>query len=196
MSVISRITNQGKLKIADEIIEYPVELEAGRNLLPTDYESFVVDDNIYGRIKLADDGTPLTVKVYDTGSDVDMTGIYFGLTKTGKNFTGGGSFWFMNSGNLQRTEAQTKEVVYFSFYPPNRVTFDSIFEKYKIKVDTPWTPTPEDLGMDYPDDIQHFSTGFRSNGKVLVREFIEGDIVKLSNDKKLYVNELIEGVDL
>ena len=125
-----RLKNEGNLTIK-EIIEYPTELEGGRNLLPTDYESFVVNDGIYGWIKLTDEGTPLTVKVYDTGANVDMRSIYFGLTKIGKDFTGGGSFWLMDNGNLNRTEGQTEEAMYFSFYPGNRVTFDSIFEKYK-----------------------------------------------------------------
>lgn len=174
-----QITTQGDLTIK-EIIEYPTELEGRRNLLPTDYESFVVDDGIYGWIKLADEGTPLTVKAYDTGVDVDMTGIYFGLTKIGKNFTGGGSFWLVDSGRLNRLERQTNEVTYFSFYPGNRVTFDNIFEKYKIKVEignkaTIWTPAPEDLGLWYSDDIQYFNMGIKDN-TLMVTELIEGGV--------------------
>lgn len=164
--------------LVDEIIEYPRELEGGRNLLPTKYESFVVNDGTYGWIKLAEEGTPLTVKVYDTGADVDMGSAYFGLTKIGKNFTGGGSFWLMANGNLSRTERQTEEAMYFSFYPKNRVTFDRIFEKYKIKVEignkaTTWTPAPEDLGLWYSDDIQYFNMGIKDN-ILMITELIEG----------------------
>lgn len=171
-----RLKNEGNLTIK-EIIEYPTELEGGRNLLPTDYESFVVNDGIYGWIKLTDEGTPLTVKVYDTGANVDMRSIYFGLTKIGKNFTGGGSFWLMANGNLSRTEGRTEEALYFSFYPNNRVTFDNIFEKYKIKVEignkaTPWTPAPEDLGFEYSSDIQYFNLGIKDN-ILMTTELIE-----------------------
>lgn len=175
----THITTQGDLTIK-EIIEYPTELEGRRNLLPTDYESFVVDDGTYGWIKLTDEGTPLTVKVYDTDADVDMRSIYFGLTKIGKNFTGGGSFWLMANGSLSRAERQTEEAMYFSFYPNNRVTFNSIFEKYKIKVETgdkntPWTPAPEDLGLEYSSDIQYFNMGIKDN-TLMVTELIEGGV--------------------
>ena len=175
----SQITAQGDLAIK-EIIEYPTELEGIRNLLPTDYESFVVDDGTYGWINLADEGTPLAVKIYDTGADVDMSMVYFGLTKIGRNFTGGGSFWLMDRGILNSTERQTEEAMYFSFYPRNRVTFDSIFEKYKIKVETsdkntPWTPAPEDLGLEYSSDIQYFNMGLKDN-ILMVTELIEGGV--------------------
>lgn len=175
----TRIAENGNL-FTKEIVEYPRELEGGRNLLPTEYESFVVDDGTYGWIKLADEGTPLTVKVYDTGADVDMGVIYFGLTKIGKNFSGGGSFWLMANGTLNVTERQTDEATYFSFYGKSRVTFDKIFEKYKIKVEigneaTPWTPAPEDLGLDYPSDIQYFHMGIKDN-ILMINELIEGGV--------------------
>src|SRR5699024_4706064 len=105
----------------------------GRNLLPTNYDLFTVNDGNYGWIKLAEDETDLIVKVYDTGKEVDMACVFFGITKTGKNYTGK-STWLMASGVLQRHELKT-DSTYFSFYPKNKTTFDKIFSRFKIKVE-------------------------------------------------------------
>lgn len=166
----------GDLTIPNEIIEYHPELEGGRNLLPTKYEYFVMDDGLYGWFKLAEEKTNIIAKVYDTGADVDMAGIYFGITETGKNYTGKSS-WLMANGALRGDELIT-DSTYFSFYGKSRDVFDRIFEKYKIKVETgdkatPWTPAPEDLGLNYPSDIQSFGLSISDNN-IIVPEFIEG----------------------
>src|SRR5699024_7785374 len=87
----------------------------------------------------------------------DMAGVFFGITKTGKNYTGK-STWLMAGGVLQRHELKT-DSTYFSFYPKNKTTFDKIFSRFKIKIErgtkaTDWTPAPEDTDA----KIEHIET--------------------------------------
>src|SRR5699024_10541371 len=89
----------------------------------------------------------------------DMAGVFFGITKTGKNYTGK-STWLMAGGVLQRHELKT-DSTYFSFYPKNKTTFDKIFSRFKIKIErgtkaTDWTPAPEDTDA----KIEHIETEF------------------------------------
>jgi len=196
---IARIKNNGGIQLKGEIIEYPAELEGGRNLLSTNFEEYDTSGT-YGYIELVEEETEMILKVYDRDSSIDMSGIYFGFTGGGYS-AGGGVLWSMARGDLLLDEITQSRYRYFSYYPKNEATFNKIFERFYIKIEkgdkaTPWTPAPEDLGLEYPDDIHHFSTGFRSNGKVLVREFIEGEDFKFTTDKKMYLNELKEGVDL
>ena len=201
MSIITRITNQGKLKIADEIIEYVAELEGGRNLLRNtsgswtelvrpegdwyyekgaDYQVEVGETYTFSVIveKVSDDNVPINLHLgvgLSQGSynkdigDWRKNNIPFG-EKVSITHT-------IRESDLDNSSGRR---IYFAWRLRNERLATTIrFKEVKLEKGnkaTDWAPAPEDLGLDYPDDIQHFSTGFRSDGRVLVRELIEGDL--------------------
>lgn len=205
---IARIKNNGDLQIKDEIIEYPAELEGGRNYFRPSLVNnlaWVSTGGIgYGILRSGPNwrGFYIPVKpgeIYSLSRTEIINnrfGVYFTeeepadeipvLQKTYRNDTA------LKIEGIEVPEGANYLFVYLS----NQADELPKIKLEKGPVATPWTPAPEDLGLEYPDDIQHFSTGFRSNGKVLVHEFIEGEDFSFSYDKKMYLNELEEGVDL
>lgn len=219
--IIARIKNNGDLQIKDEIIEYPSELEGGRNLLRnSNFQSGLLrwfsngkvniyhDENIGKNYLDTQENTSNMRGVYSRNYNFEIgqeyiisflakapiapTVVRIGLESDELLHINIAGEWKEYSGIHVRTKLSG--IGAFVIYGSNICITDVKVEKGPIA--TPWTPAPEDLGMEYPDDIQHFATGFRSNGKVLVREFIEGEKFSLSSDKKMYLNELEEGVDL
>lgn len=210
MSVIARITNQGSLKLVDEIIEYPKELEGGRNcfidklmldvtnyeeigsyyyytienLSPNEAYTFSVKGNFANEITIPTIGNrALRVnndKTNSLGVDIIDVRADFGV-RTYKR---------------QVNSNEDGKLFIVSFVPDLLPEIYRMVKLEKGNKDTEWTPAPEDLGLKYPDDIQHFSTGFRADGKVMVRELIGGANMSFDIDRKLYLEKLEEGVDL
>lgn len=192
---IARLHNDGRLVIKGEVVEYPLELKGGRNLLSTSFEKY--DSGLYSYIELVEENTEMILKLYDRDSSIDMSGIYFGFTGVGYSAEGN-VMWSMANGDLQRDEIIQSGYRYFSFYPGNEVNFNKIFDRFYIKIEkgnkaTPWTPSPEDLGLVYSEDIQSFTTGFRNNGDFFVHEeLVEGTKVSI-NSGTFEVAEIVEG---
>lgn len=223
---IARIKNNDDLQIKDEIIEYPPELEGRRNYFQNQYlsnnnnwhlatysvtkKTFQLEGNTRyilhaEELKEYFDGEWGVFRVHD-GTD----GI--------KKFSDSGyvSSVMLNIFNQQgpqpaiapfeiRITTPDSGKIFFSFFdrhsgnpPVGQWLTDKLVNAKLEKGRTPtmWTPAPEDLGMEYPDDIHHFSTGFRADGKVMVRELVGGESFSFDIDKKLYLEKLEEGVDL
>jgi len=81
-----------------------------------------------------------------------------------------------------------------------KVTFSNVkFEKGSIP--TPWTPAPEDgVGLIYPDNVQYFSFGFKSNGDLYTNQVIKSPSqFSMKNDgvtNSITVSEIIENAVL
>lgn len=238
---IARIKNNGDLQIIDEIIEYPSELEGGRNLISetligrhgldsmdiSRYKSkgvvsFAISAPYEGVSIRAHPLLPNTEYVIryryrkTSGTLLSFGGHTDASWNNNTTYVDGeerGAYSATSSAFVLDDDNEHEVVVYIStpgeivashliYIQPNRGNSTPVsVDIYDLKLEkgnkaTDWTPAPEDLGMEYPSDIQHFATGFRADGKVMVREFIEGEDFSFSTDKKMYLNELGEGVDL
>ena len=219
---IARIKNNGDLQITDEIIEYPSELVGGRNLLRNSNLSLGTEFWSGGG-PLVDGGLLLEgtegngYLVYNT--TIIPEGEYT-LQVWYEVLEGQAPYLYDNkNSDLQTSNNYPFEVDkdyfevgvtigasnsmfafrYAAGSPADHRVGKTLIKRVKLEKSTEatdWTPAPEDLGMKYPDDIQHFTTRFRTDGKMMVREFIEGEDFGFSFDKKMYLNELEEGVDL
>jgi len=136
--------------MGEEIVEAVHERDEkvyGRNLLPTVYSLYSAD-GLYGYIKLTDEETDLIASIYDSNETVDMPGIYFGFTRSGKD-SAEGIRWIVNNGALT-VNRENRGMKYFSYFPNNKATLNKIFKRFNIKIErgikaTPWSPAPEDL---------------------------------------------------
>ncbi|GEM_PF-5245337 len=200
------LNSDGRLN-TDEIIEYPAELEGGRNLaLIKDYSH----DNQYQTVTKTDEtfnGQPVYRAIKKT-TGTPPTSIGSITIRKGETFTA--SIWikheqqptmetarliFYKNGVLKSVYAKNNygewerlivtytnntdadiENVYIYFYPARGVGDVTYFTCPKIEEGsqaTPWTPAPEDLGLNYPDSIQNFNSSISGNN-IIVPEFIEG----------------------
>ena len=202
MSTVARITNNKKLELYDEVIEYPTELEGGRNL--------VIRHNEITNSWLAGNGTNpgITTATYPIPNNAEgHSTIAEAIPVTeGEKLTfskSGNGHWRYNwldenyefisrgipTGTITETVPNGAHFLWVP-YPINEL----------VKVErgnkaTPWTPAPEDLGYDIPPEITSFKTGISSGGILLTPELIEDDIFRLKKDS-FTVSELREGVDL
>src|SRR5699024_11286924 len=88
------------------------------------------------------------VTIRDRDTSVDMSRVYFGLTETGYDFTGGK--WLMSNGVLATRERLSNSQNYFSYHPNNEETLNKIFQRFYIQIEkgsipSDWTPAPEDI---------------------------------------------------
>lgn len=194
---IARITKDKELMLKGEIVEYPSELEGGRNYFSLTHLS------------------QIEVKVWPSWSGGSSKTYYFNLLPntdytistnlpSGHNvvYYDGSSVSnrdFCEGVSLTKKTDSTGEV--FVMVIPGRDYYDEVLSgDYWVKLEkgnipTPWTPAPEDLGLDYPDNIQNFKTKFLSDGTMLVPELIENNDGTFSFfDTDVQVAELIEDV--
>src|SRR5699024_7452677 len=87
------------------------------------------------------------VTIRDRDTSVDMSRVYFGLTETGYDFTGGK--WLMSNGVLATRERLSNSQNYFSYHPNNEETLNKIFQRFYIQIEkgtipSDWSPAPED----------------------------------------------------
>lgn len=201
-----RLDSDGRLD-TNEIIEYPAELEGGRNLaLMEDYSH----DNRYQTVTKTDETfneQPVYRAIKKTTS-TPPTSIGSIIIRKGETFTA--SIWikheqqptletayliFYKNTTLKSVTAKNNygewerlivtytnntdadiENVYIYFYPARGVgdvTYFTCPQIEKGSQATPWTPAPEDLGLNYPDSIQNFNSSI-SGSNIIVPEFIEG----------------------
>lgn len=195
---IARLTDG--LSTVGELIEYPSELEGGRNLLPNskliehdketnqqlnvdweegtytisfDYELIEENENITSFLLYSyADGVGSFARVPLKKEGEKRTGITFEVTK-----------------------AMTESTIHLYAGSSAAASRANVINFIEVKVEkgnkaTPWTPAPEDLGLDYPDWVQNFTTSFSEHG-IITQEFIEGENTSLSN--KIKTKHLKEG---
>lgn len=142
----------------------------GRNLLPSSYDLYNLGGS-YGYIKLSD--SPTIVKIYDKDVDVDIDGVYFGLTNNGTN-SSGGYRWIVNGGNIDNEyySGVINDYPYFSFFPKTREVFNKIFRRFNIKIErgtipTDWSPALEDINKDFVglSNVQNYGIALESQAK-------------------------------
>ncbi len=194
------LNSDGRLDV-DEIIEYPAELEGGRNLLRNSDFKFGFD--VYWNRMNSSPPSNFTItsegllKVTKSSDNADFGKLNFiSLNNLGdvENLTasawvkGNGEFTIRFGASSTHIEAVNSDTIkkYVFHIPKNRfgngnfiisVTSGEIFfDRVKAEIGdkaTPWTPAPEDLGLNYPDSIQNFNSSISGNN-IIVPEFIEG----------------------
>lgn len=195
----TQITTQGDLTIK-EIIEYPPELEGGRNLVQNSnfklgfnnywdvlnnspQSSFIIEDSLLKVTKIstfADFGKRGFITLNNLGSGDNI------IVTTWVKGSGSLEIRFDDSSNAsQVVDTNTIEKHIFtissnSFGNGNFIISvmegEIYFERVKVEKGTKatdWTPAPEDLGLEYSSDIQYFNMGIKDN-TLMVTELIEG----------------------
>lgn len=237
MGKIARLTNNGTFQIKGEVIEYPSELEGGRNLWLklsdidlTDYAighhvEYPVNDRFnligYGsgstsRINLGNElnvvfSESSKVNAYVRGNIINLlpNTIYtlsYTLSHEG-NMEGKSLLrlfnrlrYTSNDNGLRFSDViTTNSDGIFDFHlwydnaGLNSMNITFTISDIKLEIGdkaTTWTPAPEDLGLVYPADVQHFSTGLRNNGDLLVGELIEVE------NRNVFFEDNFEDVDI
>lgn len=216
-----RLDSDGRLD-TNEIIEYPAELDGGRNLLKSSKSLFLtgtdfrdktireVVNNEYGRIEVIEEGAwnswawghdRLTDKKIFSDSNSKYT-LSLDVRTNRENIAtiqfdirlqpGHTNVYRSDRINIPNTNGKW-ERVFITMTTPNDqlernsmlIGFNSlesvvgdVIEYRNIKLEkgsqaTPWTPAPEDLGLNYPDSIQNFNSSISGNN-IITPEFIEG----------------------
>lgn len=177
-----RLDSDGRLD-TDEIIEYPAELEGGRNLfLQTNYSH-------HSNVGYSPEWTSAVIKVEPnteytisyTVTQSNRFGVYQGDLTDGllsplKNQSTVFPHMPTIIGDRIIKTIITGEIgEYIAIYLSNQA---GDIKEPDLKVEkgstaTPWTPAPEDLGLNYPDSIQNFNSSISGNN-IITPEFIEG----------------------
>lgn len=202
---IARITNQGNLKIADEIIEYPKELEGGRNLvvlsdivsstkvevtdtgwIVRDSYSTVLNYNFHVKLEPNTEYTvSYEMEIIEQGDTTNTFPGRLGVTRPNP--------WLLITFGGSNTTKVVDSFITDDLGGLRLTCYGSLggvveFKNVKIEKGnkvTPYTPAPEDLGLTYDNDINYFTTSFRNNGSLLV-----GEIIKM--EPQIYSKNFIE----
>lgn len=112
-----------------------VKIISGKNLLSNNFEDYTIG-SLYGYYKIIDNigSHNLVMSLIDEDTSIDMSGIYFGLSRNGTDASGGVS-WIMANGNENTKKIINNSFKYFSFFPDSPATFNKIFSRYKIQVE-------------------------------------------------------------
>lgn len=180
MTIKARIYNNGDLQIANELIEYPPELEGTRNLFINSAVSnmavggSVANGNILENARYRGYFIPVNAgEIYSISRDSAINNRFdYGFTveepKDGV---------LISSGVAHRTDLKIESVIvpegynWLFLYLSNQGDEIPNMKIEKGNKTTKWTPAPEDLGLEYPDDIQHF--GFSLSGNIVTHHFSE-----------------------
>lgn len=172
MKKIVSVNNQGIMTVNGEIVEYPLELEGGRNLLldtgiPKSSAEYLMTSYKFKPESLVVGETyTLTMKfklgANRTGISIDSSDGYWEILNTTPETEGTFKSTFVMDAD------PTYAVNYLNFYQIPR-TADSVSTIEWVKIEkgsesTPWTPAPEDLGLYYPSEVQHFGMKFLISG--------------------------------
>lgn len=177
----------------------------GRNLLPTVFDLYNLD-GLYGYIKISDSQT--MVKIYDKDVNVDISGVYFGMTGTGIDASGGYK-WIVNNGTINDNYylGVNNNYPYFSFYPKTKETFDKIFRRFYIKIEkgnksTDWTPAPEDVDEKFTDiegTLTSHNTKIEQNAQQIQLRATKAEVDTLSgrvNQAESQITQLAGQIEL
>ena len=200
MSTVARITSDKKLELYDEVIEYPSELEGGRNLI-------ISSDVTPGTYVGSKGSLPSIAGHFITGFiEVKANEFYTISMLLQRNGYSRIAYYDMDKYFIKRDLFQNQETTqitpeqdgFIRWSPDLNTTSNDYIPGYKIEKgtkSTDWTPAPEDLGYDFPPEITSFKPGISSGGILLTPEIIEDDIFRLKKDS-FTVTELREGVVL
>ncbi|MCT1482243.1 hypothetical protein M3C31_00075 [Staphylococcus hominis] len=125
----------------------------GRNLFIQD-ASYYNDEALYGYRKISDTKTKKVITIKEKDSDVDISGIYFGLSVNGKD-SSGGYRWEINSGELLReldNNNSLENYYYISYFPNEAETLEKLSKRFDIKIENGTVPTTYTLA---PEDLQN-----------------------------------------
>ncbi len=133
------------------------DTRSGKNLCDNNFKNYTIDN--YGYKKIIDSEENLIASLIDKDTSVDLTGIYFGFTHTGKDAIEG-MVWVINNGVETANKTNQGIHQYISFYPANEETFNKIFARYDIQVEKGLEATEyEEYGAmpstEYPSAIQN-----------------------------------------
>mgnify|MGYP001423282804 CR=1 FL=1 len=217
---IARLRNKGELELKNEIIEYPPELEGNRNLmtresvmsyngspvLPED-GFYLANEGMYGGLifnkATIKDGQTYTISFkYKT---TDNAGWYTIAPKNAAlpakygsniklNLINNGE---INTHSITFTATADEEIAICLLRERDSGTVSYMVNSLKIEkgtVVTPWTPAPEDLGLDYPDFIKKFNQKIYPNGVILTPEIIEFPI-ELVGKRNLFSGEFYRDIN-
>jgi hypothetical protein len=202
-----KLHNEGSIDIS-EIIEYPREIQGGRNILlnsalRTDNGLFIRNQNVtlsnptneYLRVySNQSSSTPgIIIRNFEV-DDCDYT-ISFDARGIGGTSTirislrGANASGSIVQDDFRRISVTLKPAFsqdYLLFYISNNQVGQG-FEIRDVKIEkgsesTPWTPAPEDLGYIYSDKIHRFYPGIQNNGAMLVEELKEGYMEDITTD--------------
>ena len=196
------LNSDGRLEV-DEIIEYPVELEGGRNLIRNSDFSFG-GDMWDGNFNITEEGALLESVAgradYIQSTTLIPEGEYVVQIRY-RVVEGQAPYLFVVNGTDMRlpqglfifeigdnewqtvtfpvivnSESRFYAIRYAAGTPIDHLEGKTLIKWIKLEkgsIATPWTPAPEDLGLNYPDSIQNFNSSI-SGDNIIAPEFIEG----------------------
>lgn len=125
----------------------------GRNLFIQD-ASYYNDEALYGYRKISDTKTKKVITIKEKDSDVDISGVYFGLSVNGKD-SSVGYRWEINNGELLReldNDNSLENYYYISYFPNKAETLEKLSKRFDIKIENGTVPTTYTLA---PEDLQN-----------------------------------------
>lgn len=177
--------NGNDCEVHREVFEYPPILEGGRNLLkqPLDgdysnvYRDVIIQDGIMYWTQLITATAPFTFYLYDTTLKTDDFVFSFKTNQIQELrpfIHADGKTYCCLSVIVEYEDYYHVSMIFenisinntVNFYgtnpfdPPKEVRFWD-FKLEKGSQATPWTPAPEELGLEYPDWIQNFHPGLK-----------------------------------
>ncbi|NLC04225.1 MAG: hypothetical protein GX787_08120 [Tissierellia bacterium] len=178
---IARLRNKGELELKNEIIEYPSELAGNRNLFTGLYTGHANHPNYNinnwtGAVVKIKPNTTYTVKRWSDSNRFQVmtgnldNGIYAKMTGTPQVV----GDYNENHVDVSLTITSREDDEYLVAYLSNQGHFEDILLKVEEgNKATQYTPSPEELGLDYPDFIKKFNQKIHPEGIFLTPEIIE-----------------------
>lgn len=169
------LNSDGRLEV-DEIIEYPAELEGGRNLIQKSWLKNNADIDYYTGLERSSGNRTIITEfiqvtpqqTYMLQRPVDQGNVGARYYDSDKNHIGS-----ENLGSRRVYELNIPDGCYYFKFIDEANTLDEGYKFEKGNKATDWTPAPEDLGLNYPDSIQNFNSSISGNN-IIAPEFIEG----------------------
>lgn len=212
MNPILRIKNHG-ITTSGELVEYPKVLEGGRNLMQLKDLQEYMSGRVYftesdrGVIITNNYATGTGVMISDMLNEGEIYTISFKqrlIEGTYHNAVAGSIRLLGGEENIIFGGRDSKEVSITFTAPLAKDNYRLYFygstagsiEFYDMKIEkgsksTTWTPSPEDIGLVYPDWVQSFSTSLSENG-IVAGEIIEDNLISFDG-YDLKMNNFIEG---
>lgn len=117
-------------------VKMPVLTTCGKNIF-SPKKMTINDGALYGYYKYRDDeSVRCTLSISDKDTSVDISGIYFGTSKLGKN-ADGGVVWLIANGSVAYPESLSIVTNYnfISIYPNNTETLNKLTERFNIQLE-------------------------------------------------------------
>lgn len=199
---IARLRNKGELELKNEIIEYPPELEGNRNLFTGLYTGHANHphyniDSWTGAVVKIKPNTTYTVKRWSPSNRFQVmtgrldNGIYAKMTQV-TNIVGD---YTNNHIDVVLTVTSGENDEYLVVYLSNEGHFNDILLKVEEgNKATSYTPSPEELGLEYPDFIKSFNPKIYPHGVILTPEVVEFPI-ELIGKRNLFSSKFYRDIN-